>query len=623
MLTARGFQITNKLLNTTEPVRIRDLSMEYGVSTRTIKYDLENVKDWFREQGHHVNSSTSKGLWVECDHEERVEIRRILTQFERAKIFPDQSVRVKRIVLSFLLSNEFITAGELSELMQVSRNTILSDLNHVEKFVENWMIQLERKQRVGYRLAGSELQLRLLLEFIIYSDLDDYEVYKMTTRITKSELVEELPPIFAENLEKVYKLVESNLSYLFSQSLPKLLRFSYLLKFQLRVTFSVTRLIMGHTINSYRVLDRSRYTDDVSLFLLGVMDQVYAQMQLPLLEEEFEYILGSIEGETEQIDVIEVTEKMIEFVSMQENIDYTKDPKLTSNLFAHLSLRFQGGTLYLKEMNPIEEEIKRNHTKLFKSVQDACRRFIRNHTFSTQDSFISFIVLHFLVSYENSFKRAGRVKILYVCSTGRGVARLIKNKVEREIPAVDIIAYCSLLEVEEVCQQEEVDLIVSVFPVETAIPVIVVDPFPTKVDIEIIREQVKVLIGPEAEAVSLLLENSELHPNQDFSESISQEIILKGFEVTHALLEAFPSSNASLQENWKDAFAIHVFLMVHRYYFDKQYDQYLYTNNQLQDNDFQSMTKVRNILKEKELHVHEAEVTTLLQYLEKGKRQQE
>jgi transcriptional antiterminator len=339
-------------------------------------------------------------------------------------------------------------------------------------------------------------------------------------------------------------------------------------------------------------------------------------MQLPLLEEEYLYISGGLEKETEQMDVVDITEKIIHYVSQQEGIDYKKDPKLYSNLLSHLSLRLQNGYLYLNEMNPIEDEIKRNHASMFQSVKEACRHFIKQHAFIAQDSFISLIVLHFLVSYENTFKPKRKVRVLYVCSTGRGVARLIKNRVEKEIPAVDIVSYCSLLEVEEICQVEEVDMIVSVFPVETTIPVVVVEPLPVKRDIEEIREQVRSIIGSEGEEANQFLENHELNTVSEDSESISQEIILKGFEVAHDLLEAFPIES---KENWENAFMMHVFLMVHRYYFDKQYDQYLYTSYQMLDSDGEMINRVQSILKDKDLHVHEAEVITLLQYLKKWK----
>jgi transcriptional antiterminator len=616
MLTARELQISKKLLNSKSPLRIKDLSVEFGVSTRTIKYDLENVRGWYKSQETNVISQTNKGIWIDCSDRERMELRNILTLSERSNIYPDQTVRGRRIVMLLLLTNNYVTASDLAVALNVSRNTILSDLNVVEEFLDSWAIKLERKQRTGYRLLGNELQLRFMLEHIIYNDLDDYEIYKMITRITKGETNIEPGILLVEPLMSVYRIVENHMSDLFFPSLTQLLRLSDLLKIQLRLTFSVTRLNLGHTISSYRVLDPNQHTDQASLFVLSVLEKVHSDMQLPLLEEEYIYISGGMDKENGQMDLIDITEKIINYVAELECVDYQRDPKLFSNLLAHLSLRFQNGTLYLNEMNPIANEIKRNHGELFRNVQDACRKYIKQHAFIAQDSFISYIVLHFLVSFENTFKKKTKVKVLYVCSTGRGVARLIKNRVEKEIPAIEIVAYCSLLEVEDICQDKEVDLIVSVFPVETGIPVVVVEALPSKRDIEALREMVTLLIGTKAPVSNQLIEDSELSLASEDSETISQEIILKGFEVIHALLEAFPDAT---KENWKNAFMMHVFLMVHRYHFDKQYDQYLYTTYQMEENDEEIINKVQSILKDKGMHIHEAEVITLLQYFKKWK----
>ncbi|GLB60158.1 BglG family transcription antiterminator [Cytobacillus sp. NCCP-133] len=606
--------MANKLLMSKSPLRIKDLSVEYGVSTRTIKYDLELVRDWYKTQNRQLHSQTNKGIWLECSDQDRILLRRTLTQSERANIYPDQTIRVRKMIFALLLTNEYITAAKFSESLEVSRNTVLNDLNKVEEFLLSWGIDLERKQRIGYKLLGEELQIRLMLEHLIYHDLDDFEIYKMTTRITKKVPEEDTGLLIDDALKDEYKAIEQQMKELYDSSLANLMRVSDLLKSLFRITFSVIRLNMGYTIKSYRVLDRSKLQDEGSKFLASVMEKVLTEMQLPLLEEEFLYISGGLEKEFESLDAVAITEKIIHHVSKLERIDYQNDPKLNSNLLAHLSLRFQNGSFYLKEMNPMEEEIKRNHPELFKHVQEACHRFIKHHALIAQDSFTSLIVLHFLVSYENTFKPKRKVKVLYVCSTGRGAARLIKNRVEKEIPAVEIVGYCSLLDVEEICQNEKVDMIVSVFPVETKIPVVVVEPLPGKSDIEAIRAQMKKLIGSEAIEVNQLLEDQKAHTINDDAESLSQEIILKGFEATQALLEAFPIQS---NQNWKNAFEIHVFLMVHRYYFDKQYDHYFHTSQQLLEGDMEMMNKVRSILEDKDLHVNNVEVFTLLQYFKK------
>lgn len=46
MLSEREYKILLKLLKFTQPIRIKDLSREFNVSPRMIKYDLDHIKDW-------------------------------------------------------------------------------------------------------------------------------------------------------------------------------------------------------------------------------------------------------------------------------------------------------------------------------------------------------------------------------------------------------------------------------------------------------------------------------------------------------------------------------------------------------------------------------------------------
>lgn len=612
MLTVRELQIVTKLLDARASVRIKDLSEEFQVSTRTIKYDLENVRSWFKDQSILLHSQTNKGLWVECSDIERKELRNHLTQFERYRIYPDQSIRVRRIAMLLLLNKNYMTAADLADQLAVSRNTILSDVNHVEEFVDSWAIVLERKQRIGYQLIGEELNLRLLLEHLIFTDLNNYQIYKITTQIQKNVTDIESDPILEEPLQTFYNITEKHMRDVFTSTLAQRIHHSDLLRILIRTTISVMRMNMGYTLNGYRLIDQLQHTDEVSNFLITIMKRVFEETRFPLLEDEYLYISGGMEQDADQLNVMEITEGIIQSVSLQEGIQYHKDSKLYSNLFAHLTLRFQKGSLLFTEMNPFTEEIKRNHQSLFISIQEACQKHMKHQVIAPPDSFIAFIALHFLVSYENTFQEKRKARALYVCSTGRGVAKHIKNRVEREIQEIEFVTYCSILEVEEMCQKENIDLIVSVFPIESHIPVVVVEPVPTKRDVDVIQNQVKNILSIETLSLTSKPNQIEFQTNISDSEEISQEIILKGFEISHEIMRAFPNE---IEESQKQAFMLHTFLMVHRYYFQKQYDKNLYSNLHALEKNEQKIETLKQILREKEIQLNETEIMSLCQYL--------
>ncbi|WP_368976793.1 PRD domain-containing protein [Caldifermentibacillus hisashii] len=271
-------------------------------------------------------------------------------------------------------------------------------------------------------------------------------------------------------------------------------------------------------------------------------------------------------------------------------MDFKRDTKLFSNLFAHLSLRFQRGLFNMTESNPFAEEIKQNYADLFESVSLACEKYLGMDKIVNKNEFISFITLHFLTSLENTINKKEKVRAVYVCATGKGVARLIKSRVEKEIHDIDIVAYCSIMEVEEICKKREVDLIISVFPIKSRIPVIVMEAIPTKKDIDTIKEKVYEILENRPKSIQRIAWKEE-EKNDEDSESISLEIILKGFEVIQEVQSNFAHR---IKDDRLQALHLHIFLMVHRYFFEKQYDDFLYTSHQVIEKNKQDLQLFKN-----------------------------
>lgn len=610
MLSEREYKILLKLLKFNYPIRIKDLSEEFNVSTRMIKYDLDHIKDWLAKYEMQIISQTNKGLWIETDGDKKKIIIKELLGNECWNRIPDQNFRIKKIVMTMLQKSDYTTAASLSEILEVSRNTILSDMKLVEEFVSPWEIQLERKKRIGYRLFGEELHLRLLIENLILSNMSNYEIYQIMSSISNNE--ERNYTIYSMDgtLLSVFRIAEEKLSELYHPSVIKILHQSDILTLLIRITISVTRLNQGKTIKSYRVLKDNQYTDDVSIFIFNFMKSVFKTVDLPLLEDEFLYLSGEF-ANGRRVDLLNATQKIIEEVSYKTGIDFKRDTKLFSNLFAHLSLRFQRGLFNMTESNPFAEEIKQNYADLFESVSLACEKYLGMNKIVNKNEFISFITLHFLTSLENTFNKKEKVRAIYVCATGKGVARLIKSRVEKEIHDIDIVAYCSIMEVEEICNKREVDLIISVFPIKSRIPVIVMEAIPTKKDIDTIKEKVYEILENRPKSIQRIAWKEE-EKNDEDSESISLEIILKGFEVIQEVQSNFAHR---IKDDRLQALHLHIFLMVHRYFFEKQYDDFLYTSHQVTEKNKQDLQLFKNILESKDLHVNDSELIALLQYL--------
>lgn len=605
LLNIRAFRLLVKLLETSGSVYLKDLSEEFNVSTRMIKYDLEDVKGWLNTREIELFSQSNKGIWIDCSEEKRLAIIHTLPEIERNDVYLNQEARVGKMILYMLVNTDYITASTFSERLDVSRNTSLNDIKQIDELLQPWKIELERKHGTGYKLIGDELSLRLLFEHLIHADLTNNEIYKIMSGVTCRDLLIEGPMLFADILP-LYKVVEKQMARLFASQPKHVLHESDVLRILFRMTISITRMNAGFTMKDYRIIKKADYPN----LTVQLMEKVYEQMQYPLFEEEYRYITGDRDNALNQIDIVKVTKEIIQYVSDIQGIHYHKDPKLYNNLFAHLSLRFQKGEINFTEINPFTKELKKNYSVLFSTIRKACQIYLAPLKISVPDSFVSLIVLHFIVSFEKKFNQKGKIRTLYVCSTGRGVARLIKNRVEREIYDIEIVKNCSIMEVDEICIQQKVDLIISVFPIETDLPLVIVDPLPSKRDIETIKRKVQELLRYKNFQFNNLLESTEETIGSQDTEFISQEIILKGFEINQEIQLAFTDEIGATK---KQALMLHIFLMVHRFYFDKQYDNYSSSSNHSYDKE--DIQKIKEILDVHELQTHKAEIIAILHYL--------
>ena len=605
MLTTREFQIATKLLDTEKTLRTKDLSTQLNVSTRTIKSDLDNVRKWFQKNNAELFAQPNKGYWIKASKNERLKLYHTLMDMENKPEFSNPNQRIQKILYLFFLQNGFITAAQLSTHLQVSRNTVLSDLNDLEYYIQPWKVHLERKQRIGYRIVGEELHIRLLFEHLIQESLSNFNVYKISSQI-KSDQMTDMDYGLIPEIQEKFEIVINHFQKMKNQ---KALSQPEALSIILRLIIFLVRMEREYTIGSYRLLKVNQHNSSPSsIFVFKVMKEICEEYSFPVLEDEFMYVHRNYLQEDNEINLLVSTEKIIHYVSEKERIPYYKDTKLFNNLLAHLSLRFEKNTTYVSEVNPFIDEMKQYHFSLFKEIKAACEKVFPNTLNVIQDTFISFIALHFLNSYENVFDRKSKIRALYVCSTGRGVARLIKNRVEREIKDFTLTSYCSVTEVEETCENENIDLIISVFPIKSDIPVIIVEPVPTKENIQAIQEEVDNLLQGRETVEPFLLEEGDDYQFEIDTEIISQEIIIKGFEVSDEIMTTLAYR---VTEEHKKGLNVHLFLMIHRYYFNKQYDQFIHQSKEQNE---ELLEQINAILHKHNIYIKESEQRALLEY---------
>ena len=605
-LTKREIDTTIELLSSRASKTAVELAALNKISPRTLKSDIANIRRWLKSEQVLLVSKPGLGYFVEGDD---VTCKKLLSQLlgtERLCAPIDAEMRKKQMMIQLLLFEKPISSTSFSDEYGVVKNTIIFDLQQIKALFTANEIQLVANH-LGFRVKGEERKRRLLLEKLIQENFTDYDLFMMMSKLNhleKEEVINYfesiLPQAFSVYYESILKLIATRLSEQMSHNTP----YFELFTLALRLTISLVRLIEDCSIGNGKVLDVTNCSGlTVSLFC--EIGKIYHQ---PLLQAEYDYVYSDLSFSNTSINVLDLTSRMIAFVTEAAQIPFNEDSILFQNLAAHLTLSLERTHHYINGYNPFLKEIKENERLLFTRVRQFVGREL-NLDIARDDSFISYITLHFMTSKERVGNGERKIRVVYVCATGLGVTSFLQQKINGMISEIEIVGFASVLNYPRIVTQTEPDLIISAFPVDSQdIPVLQVKPLTSEKDIQLIQKTVTSLLAQGKGHFPIIKSTSV--PQAVSAQDINQETIVKGFMVYEALKQSFQDR---LRSEFSEGFLLHILLTVHRIMFDAQYEETatVAVSNQVLDD-------IEVIFSQHDLPINDYEIRAITEYFIKS-----
>lgn len=606
MITLREKLIIAHLIKRGNPTTSNQLAKKFAVSNRTIKNDIRKLREWLKGHDVSIQSQTNKGYWIHFSNKtsELYFHQMLMTELESEEKW-SASGRTNRFILLLCLHPEkVLTALQLAEALSVSRNTILNGISEVERVLKQRNVSLQKSSGTGYEITGEELAIRQTIESILLLNNDQELTYRnISVEKVKHKLLS-LPEGIHPYIQLVFEMIDAeSMDYQPTRSEKYTL--------YIRILISLCRVVKQKRIKveEDNVLP-GKNVSPLAKYTYRKMDKIYLKVGQVLTEAEFYYVYRNLVKRHRPEMLSDYTNRIINFVSEKEGIPFYLDPALQTNLFNHLSIKFDDNHIKLLEVNPFIEELKKQHANLFEHVQEACMKYLQQGLITHPEFFASFVSLHFLVSMESKFHSQSPIKALYVCASGGGVARIIKNRVEKEIPTLQVTRYCGLDEVEEVLANENYDIVISIFPIIIEHPMILVEPVLTSRNIREIKQlldQLRMKVNNDATKEIELSQRKHISPMD--AESVSLEVIIQGMEF---YLYMKDSLGDSVKPSLEDAFLTHIFLMQHRIYFEQEYDDFIDSKKYLNER----FKMVKEILDKYGMSVPSNEIQAITYYLE-------
>jgi len=506
------------------PVKIAELAKAFHVSSRTIRYDLDEIDDFLKDNGlPQLTRKPGSGILYSPSHYERLKILNLLESMGSYNYVLTPDERKKLILTELFQAKDFVTIEEMADLLCVSRGTVVNDLKDVRKWLLKHDLKLKSLPRFGIKIIGSEKDLRKAVVSLLSENIEmeralnliKAPINRRMNVVTDRQLKKLFEDLEIQPIEEAIRLAEKQLKTTFTDS-----AYSGLI---IHLALAIKRIQLGKNIvMPQEELSKLKLTKEfaVASSMAAQLEESY-KINIPIAEIGYItiHLLGSkvtesdIFSNRDWIRLQILTDEIIKSIGKKLNVDFLSDRELYSGLLRHLEptvYRLRHG-LPLK--NPILNEIKNNYANIFEIVKRSLKPLEDYVGTIIPDEEIGFITIHVGAALErNKVIKNNIYKAVIVCSTGLGTAKLLSSRITNRFPNIKILGTLASRQVKEDINYMELDLVISTVPTDIkGIPQIIVNPLLLEEDI--------------AKILKYMSENNPKNSDEDYQHTITQNLL--------------------------------------------------------------------------------------------------
>lgn len=341
--------------------------------------------------------------------------------------YDDQQQRVRVMIVILLLSDRILTLDEISRVIDVSRSTVLRDLELAREIIEKEDLSLVSQRHYGVKILGDEhskrrMLNRLTLDHSDYEDLsEDYWVF--------------LNKLSIESIrETLWKVTEQHDIKLTEEGMKTLVN---------HVTVMLYRLKNGNLVSEFD-MDDTIVTDGYITASQAVFESLQSILAFKWNTKEERLFATQLLGcatidkipESVHVEISKKIKNVLSKLDKEFEVNFSKDHILQDALTYHVYPLLLRGKLKLRLKNPIRHIIP---LRYMNSVIIALR-FVSHYNISDQTAItpdeIGYLALHFASYFERVHQSSVRdVKhILYIASDNRSNSLFNKDRLGEVFP---------------------------------------------------------------------------------------------------------------------------------------------------------------------------------------------
>jgi len=475
-MKSRSYEILKMILLEDRNYSIDNFAEKFNISNRSIRYDINEINKILKKYNGKIENNKEKGLILNCDNISK--IKNELLDIKNNEGYYSLEKRIQLIMFYLLNSDEPLIINQFIHKLEVSRSTILKDLELVEERLKLKNLRILRKQNYGFEIIGEEKDIRNCIIRLLNKNFQFVEFVEFSENFNLRYLLSDedisiYKSIFNEiDITKIKELVdyiEYEIGYKFSD------KSYYHIYFYLALT--VIRLKRNKVIFIKNELyNKTKKTSEfiVAIKVFEIINELFnvksnnselTNLTLKILSsgvsEDF-----NVKGKEQFKDRLKlIANQMIKVVEKILEIKL-KDEELENGLILHLKpLINRLNYDYKNEVkNPLLAEIKNKYYDIFEATKYSMKIIEATYDRKVNEDEIAYIAMHFGAAYERRKRLFNNKKIatIVVCPNGLGTSNLLISKLKQEFDNLEIVYAISVKELRNNYKKyKEYDLIIT------------------------------------------------------------------------------------------------------------------------------------------------------------------
>lgn len=502
-------------------VSLEELMQKLGISRRTVYYDMDKINDWLKAvQLPSVQYVRTAGYYL--PEESRAGLPQLNEKPHAQQYYLSPRERLAWMSLYLLSAESPLFVHHLTELLQVSRGTVLKDLNMVRSEMKSVKLKVTYDRKRGYGVHGEERDKRKTLSHY-FGQIFGHAGWEQAFNLNPESGIPDLapllfPPMEEGGLEQVYRLI-SDSEITLGVDLTDEMLFHLTARFLLYVRRIQTAQWVSIDDDERSVLRRTpeyeaaaRIAEGLGqMFGVSVPDDEVCYFAMHLLGARVNRMEQMTGSEEVLKQLRNVTTEMTDHFQRYACVFLPNREAMEENLLVHLKPAYYRILYGLSLENPLLENIRSKYGEVFELTRRSAAPFEQLVGRKLDDHEIGYLAMHFggWLRRENT-KPAVRRQAAIVCVNGISASRMLKSQLENLFSAVDITAVLSLRDYESF-REEDVDFIFSTVPLpDSKVPVLLVNPILSDKDKEHLLNQINMVSGrksrTQANTVQALLD---------------------------------------------------------------------------------------------------------------------